>query len=118
MTCSGWGLASHFVVHRAVHGAGATEFRSAWFVMSTGTELVALLVLRTRRPFWRSRPGRALLISSALIAVLTIALPYSPIAPVLGLDAVPPVILASRLALVVAYVAANELVKRWRPEPD
>jgi P-type Mg2+ transporter len=46
-----------FVVLRAVHGANATEFRSAWFVMSMGTELAALLVLRTRRPFWRSRPG-------------------------------------------------------------
>jgi hypothetical protein len=61
---------------------GSTEFRSARFVMSTGTELVALLVLRTRRPFRRSRPGRA------------------------------------PLDLTVAYVAADELVMRWRPEPD
>lgn len=107
-----------FVVLRALHDAGPTEFRSAWFVMSTGTELVALLVLRTRRSFWRSRPGRALLISSALVAVLTLALPYSPVAPMLGLDAVPPGILASLLVLTVAYVAANELVKRLRPVPD
>ena len=33
-------------------------FRTGWFVESLLTELVIALVVRTRRPFFRSRPGR------------------------------------------------------------
>ncbi len=35
-------------------------FRSAWFLESVSTELAVMLVLRTRRPAWKSRPGRLL----------------------------------------------------------
>ncbi|HSB55180.1 MAG TPA: magnesium-translocating P-type ATPase, partial [Gemmatimonadales bacterium] len=43
-----------------VFHALATEFRTAWFIESLLTELVIALVVRTRRPFYRSRPGRVL----------------------------------------------------------
>ena len=105
-----------FVTLRVVHDADPTGFRSAWFVMSTVTELAALLVLRTGRPAWRSRPGRALLVSSALVAAVTVALPYSPLAAPLGLAAVPLAVLGTLLVLADGYVAANEVVKRLRPE--
>lgn len=36
-----------------------------------------MLVLRTNRRFWRSRPGRALLGTSIAVAAITLALPYS-----------------------------------------
>ncbi len=42
-------------------------FRSGWFIESVLTELLVALVVRTRRPFYRSRPGRWLLISTALV---------------------------------------------------
>ncbi len=69
-----------FLALRLGFHAGATLFRSGWFVESTITELAVMLVLRTNRPFYRSRPGRALLLSSIAIAAVTIALPYSPLA--------------------------------------
>lgn len=102
-----------FIILRAGFGAGATLFRSAWFVESTATELAAMLVLRTRRRFWRSRPGRGLLVTSAIVAALTVALPYSPLADPLGLDAIPAGIVTALVLLTAAYVAANELAKRW-----
>src|SRR5690606_17371330 len=92
--------------------AGPALFRSSWFVESTATELAALLVLRTSRPFWRSRPGRGLLATSALIAAITVALPYSPLADPLGLVSVPAKVVAALAVLTVLYVAANEVVKR------
>ena len=69
-----------FVTMCVVLDAGAELFRSGWFIESTATELAVMLVLRTARTFWRSRPGRALLATGGLIAVVTVALPYSPLA--------------------------------------
>jgi P-type Mg2+ transporter len=42
-----------FVVH-----ASPDEFRTGWFIESLLTELAVALVVRTRRSFYRSRPGR------------------------------------------------------------
>ncbi|NPC97390.1 magnesium-translocating P-type ATPase [Nocardioides sp. zg-DK7169] len=100
-----------FAVLLQVFDSGSTLFRSAWFVGSTLTELTVLLVLRTRRPAYRSRPGRGLLITSAVVAVVTIAIPYSPAASVLGLRALPAAVLGSLLLITLAYVVAAETIK-------
>jgi Mg2+-importing ATPase len=101
-----------FLTLRVGFAAGAELFRTAWFVESTATELAVMLVLRTSRPCWRSRPGRALVATSAAVAGVTVALPYSPLAAALGLVALPAGLLATLAALTVVYVAANEAAKR------
>lgn len=90
-------------------------FRSTWFIESSFTELVVMLVLRTSRPFYRSRPGLGLMISSALMAATVVALPYSPLATVLGFTAVPWQIIVTVLGLVAIYALLNELVKKFSP---
>jgi len=92
-------------------GADATLFRSGWFVESTATELAVLFVLRTRRPFLRSRPSRLLTISSIIVAAITVAIPYSPLAGPLGLEALPPALLLTLAAVTVTYVAVTEAAK-------
>jgi len=104
-----------FAVLRLVFDADAVTFRSAWFLESTLTELAVMLVLRTNLPFYRSRPGRGLLLSSVAIAALTLAVPYSMVAEPLGLDALPASIVLVLAGLLVLYVAANEAVKRLLP---
>lgn len=104
-----------FVVLRIGFEAGATLFRSAWFVESTLTELAVMLVLRTNRVCFRSRPGPGLLGATVAIAGLTIALPYSFLAEPLGLTGVPARILVTVVGLVGLYVMANEVTKRWVP---
>jgi hypothetical protein len=49
------------------------------------------------------------LLSTIAIAIITIALPYSPLATLLGLTTVPARILAALVGLTALYVAANEL---------
>ena len=44
-----------------VFKAGEVTFQTGWFVVSLLTELVVVLVLRTRQPFYRSRPSALLL---------------------------------------------------------
>ena len=105
-----------FFVLRVVFDAGPALFHTAWFVESTATELAVMLVLRTRRPAFRSRPSVALLGSSLLVAVLTLALPYSPFAKSLGFVPLPAVVLATLVVITVTYVIVTEVAKLvfWR----
>jgi Mg2+-importing ATPase len=105
-----------FAVLRFGFTTTAEQFRTGWFVESVATELAVMLVLRTARPLYRSRPSRALLLSSAAIAAVTLALPYLPwLATPLGLTPLPGTILATLAALTGIYVAANEIAKRLWP---
>jgi Mg2+-importing ATPase len=101
-----------FGVLRIGFGADATLFRSGWFLESVTTELTVLIVLRTRRAFFRSRPSRLLAGASAALAAVTLGVLYSPIAAPLGLEPLPPALLLALIAITVGYVAATELAKR------
>lgn len=96
---------------RVLHATPAL-FRTGWFIESLLTELVIALVVRTRRPFFRSRPGRLLLVSSLVLAVLTLAIPWLPPAGLFGFVPVPASLLAALVGITALYVAATELAKR------
>jgi Mg2+-importing ATPase len=96
-----------------VFHAAPDLFRTAWFVESLLTELVIALVVRTRRPFFRSRPGSVLLVSTVVLIVLTPLIPYLPFAAVLGFVPPPLSLLAVVCGITVLYVAATELAKQW-----
>jgi Mg2+-importing ATPase len=102
-----------FGVLLGVFRATPELFRSAWFVESLLTELVIALVVRTRRAFYRSRPGPLLLASTAALVPVALAIPYVPLAPVLGFVPLPPVLLATLCTIAGLYVLAAELAKGW-----
>lgn len=86
-------------------------FRTGWFVESLLTELVIALVVRTRRPFFRSRPGRVLLASTLAVIVLALAVPYLPLVSVLGFVPLPGALVGTLVAITLLYVVATELAK-------
>jgi len=88
-------------------------FRTGWFVESLLTELVVALVVRTRRPFFRSRPGPLLLGSTLAMIVLALAMPYLPGVATLGFVPLPAPLVAAIVAITVAYVLATEALKVW-----
>ncbi len=51
------------------------QFRTGWFIESVVSASMIVLVIRSRRPFFRSRPTGRLRIATGAIAVVTIALP-------------------------------------------
>jgi P-type Mg2+ transporter len=103
-----------FGVLRLGFHASPALFRSGWFVESALTELVVMLILRTNRRFWRSKPGKGLGWSSLLLAGAVIALPYLPFSHWIGFTPIPPLILVFLLGLIVIYAAINEVAKsRW-----
>jgi Mg2+-importing ATPase len=71
-----------------------------------------VLVVRTRGPFWRSRPSRALIVSTLLVVGVTLALPYTPLGPVFGFAPLPGLFLGLMALIVLVYVCSAELLKR------
>ncbi|HEU4927875.1 MAG TPA: HAD-IC family P-type ATPase, partial [Vicinamibacterales bacterium] len=95
-----------------VFHAAPDLFRTGWFVESLLTELVIALVVRTRRPFFRSRPGGVLLWSTLALVALTVAIPYLPFIGVIGFVPLPGMLLVTVMAITALYVVATELTKR------
>lgn len=89
----------------------ADEFRTAWFVESTLTELAAMLVLRSALPFWKSRPSHGLLGSTIALAVLVVLLPYLGFSSFVSLVSLSLPLLVTLVGVIVAYVVANEVTK-------
>ncbi|MEO6908904.1 MAG: HAD-IC family P-type ATPase, partial [Abditibacteriaceae bacterium] len=57
--------------------AKTTEFRTGWFIESVISASVIVLVIRTKRPFYKSKPGRALMGTTLLIVLVTLILPFT-----------------------------------------
>jgi Mg2+-importing ATPase len=102
-----------FTVLVAVFHATPEAFRTGWFVESLLTELVVALVMRTRRPFFRSRPGSLLLATTLALIPVVLAIPYLPFAGVLGFVHVPVMVMVFIVTITAAYVGATELQKAW-----
>jgi Mg2+-importing ATPase len=92
---------------------GAAEvFRTGWFVESLLSELAIVLVVRTRRPIHLSAPGRLLWMLTAAVAAFAVAIPWLPGSDWFGFTPLPAAVLATVVAITVAYTAASELAKR------
>ena len=92
--------------------AGPELFRTGWFVESLMTQLAIVLVIRTYRPFYRSKPGRLLWMSITAMTVIAVLLPYLPGLAVFGFVPLPAPLLAVLVMITLLYVAASELGKR------
>jgi Mg2+-importing ATPase len=92
--------------------ATADQFRTGWFLESVVSASLIVLVIRSRKPFFKSRPSRYLLAATLLVVVVTLLLPYTPLAEILGFTRLPlmfPVLLG---LIIILYVLAAEVTKR------
>ena len=93
--------------------ASPVEFRTGWFIESLLTELVIALVVRTRHPFFRSRPGTLLLVSTLVFIGVTLVLPYLSFSSLFGFIPLPAPLMLTLLGLTAFYVLAAELAKKY-----
>lgn len=92
--------------------ASVEEFRTGWFTESLITQMSILLIIRTQRSFWKSRPGKWLLIINALIFSITVALPYTPFSKYFELYPMPYILLISMVGIAVIYLVMAEATKK------
>lgn len=100
-----------FAVLLLIFEAREGIFQSGWFVLSILTELLTLLVMRTQRPFFKSKPAPILTYTSLAVAVLTLIIPYLTISNIMDIEPIPFKIMASLLAIAAAYIVVTELAK-------
>lgn len=101
-----------FVLLRQVYGAGEAVFQSAWFVESMATQVLVILVLRTRERPWRSRPSLALLVGALSCVAVAAWLPQTAVGAWFGLVPPPSGWLWVVAGLTVSYLGCVEAVKR------
>lgn len=100
-----------FVALTRLFDADVGTFRAAWFIESMATQILVVFVIRTRARFWRDRPHPVLTLSALLCLGLAVALPYLPLAGILGFEAPGAIILAAIALLVIVYLSAVEGLK-------
>ena len=91
--------------------ATVAQFRTGWFIESIVSASLIVLVVRSRRPFFKSQPSKLLTLATAVIVIVTVLTPYLPFAGVLGFQPMPARFYPIIAAIVIAYIAAAELAK-------
>ena len=102
-----------FGVMLFVFHAGPTLFRTGWFVESLATQSLVIFLIRTHRiPFFRSMAGAPLIGATLGAVAVGIALPFTPVAPLLGFRPLPPGFFEALALMIVMYLGLIELTKR------
>jgi len=92
--------------------ASPQQLRTGWFIESVISAALVVMVIRTRRPFFKSKPGKYLLAATLAVAVITLLLPFTPVAAIFGFQQLPVYFLVFLAVIVAAYVVTAEVVKR------
>jgi Mg2+-importing ATPase len=95
-----------FILH-----AGMDEFRAGWFMESVISASMIVLVIRTKMPFFKSKPGKYLLTATLLIVGSTLILPFTPLGKVFGFSQLPISFLLLMGVIVAFYIITAEIVK-------
>ena len=88
------------------------QFRTGWFVESVISASMIVLVIRSRKPFFRSQPGKYLLIATLSIFAVTLILPFTPLAAIFGFGPLPIHFLLLIGVIVLCYIFTAEIVKK------
>ena len=115
-----WGIAlgiflATFAVLWWVYHAGHSPatFQTGWFIEGLLTQLLVVLVLRTRSVRWRAGlPSGVVVIAAAAAAAIGLLVPVTPLAAALRMTPPPVTYLVWLLGILAAYGLAAQLVKK------
>ena len=92
----------------------AALFHTGWFVESLLTQTLIIHVIRTNKwPLLQSRASWPVIVTTTLIMMVGLYLPYSPIAAYLGFTALPSLYWPLLLLTLICYVFLTQGVKMW-----
>jgi len=88
-------------------------FQTGWFVHSLVSQTIIIHVIRTNKiPFLQSRASWTMIISSIVIIIIGLYLPFSPLADSLGLVQLPAKYFGFLAIVIISYAALVQLVKK------
>jgi Mg2+-importing ATPase len=91
--------------------ANEITFRSGWVLESVISSALIVLVIRTRKPFYRSVPGMFLLAATLVDVVVMLLLPSTYVGRLFALVPLPAVFLWYLLGIVIVYFISAEVMK-------
>jgi Mg2+-importing ATPase len=92
--------------------ATTEQFRTGWFLESVISASIIVLAIRTRRPIFKSKPGKYLLIATFMILAVTLSLPYTPLSIIFGFKPLPFTFILVLAAIVISYIIVVEIAKK------
>lgn len=92
--------------------ATEVQFRTGWFLESVVSASLIVLVIRSRQPSYRSKPGKYLLITTLSIVAATLILPHTPFAGIFGFNPLPLSFLLFIGLIILFYIFTAEMVKK------
>jgi len=95
-----------FILH-----ATPGQFRTGWFMESVISASMIVLVIRTKKPFLKSKPGKYLSAATLLIVASALLFPFMPIGKIFGFSQLPISFLLLMGVIVALYIIAAEIVK-------
>jgi Mg2+-importing ATPase len=87
------------------------EIRSSWFALSLITEVIAILVLRTRRRSWQSPPSKTLGALALLAVLIALSVPYLGLLQPVELPRIGAEYSALVISIALGYLATSEFAK-------
>jgi Mg2+-importing ATPase len=88
------------------------QFRTGWFMESVISTAIIVLVIRSRRPFFKSRPGKYLSVATIAVVIATLIIPFTSIGTLFGFESLPLSFLMMMALIVVLYILMAELAKK------
>jgi Mg2+-importing ATPase len=66
----------HVIIFQSLYSS-PDYFRTVWFYESILTELLATFIIRTKLPFWKSKPSKPLILTSIVSIILGLLIPFT-----------------------------------------
>jgi Mg2+-importing ATPase len=87
------------------------QFRTGWFLESVISASLIVLVIRSRKPFFKSRPSKYLLMTTLLVVIVTVILPFTPMGEIFGFPTLSISFHLLLAVIVVFYIVTAEITK-------
>lgn len=88
------------------------QFRTTWFIESIASACIIVLIIRTARPIYKSKPNKYLAISTFITISIVMILPFTPVGGIFGLSEIPLYYILIIGLIVCAYALSAEILKK------